>query len=625
MSLRKNTGSRFGKSKDENPAAAQKPVDINDPKPQLEKIVIQDPGDWGDSLFWKSPEYHFNANYTLIISSHNAYCVFNSHIVDCYQEKGTYDILPEKYLDRFASPDTESLSFCVYFARNDFRLTIPWHKEIVTCGIRSVIGLSLDGELTFRCQYPEEVLNLALRSNLSIEEAINQLLHEYSIAFPNKCYDHPISGSLEDEEPRKNLEKKICEAVNDSHNVFRAVECKVTVINKQFEQLYTCPYCKAPLESFNGTIGYCPNDRRWVSPRERDRAEMLEKREPEEAAGLRKWKIVEQAEMEERIREKMEAARLQQLKARRAWFSPIMNIASVFSVTPFLSLLSRLRKKDVGRTIDKISNVQFSAFSNSVVNRKHYYALRILMYEECMKSEVERLRNAFPGLDRETKTAAPISVRNSQQVTVRLVSSDVVIGEPEMTLPWEGMIREFSFSYYVPGENKKDSVLITAGIYIDHVLATRLQIISDVEGEKSHLIVRRMDIQAAFMSYSSKDRHNVFKIAQGMHKARPDLDLFMDVESLRSGDDWKSVIENKICESDVLFLCWSRSAKESKWVDYEWRFAYHKKGAEFIEPIPLEPSQLCQPPEELNGKHFNDVDLLLSYADKMLDGIGQSE
>lgn len=61
--------------------------------------------------------------------------------------------------------------------------------------------------------------------------------------------------------------------------------------------------------------------------------------------------------------------------------------------------------------------------------------------------------------------------------------------------------------------------------------------------------------------------------------------------------------------------CWSRNAAESPWVSREWKYCYEQKGAEAIEPIPLEPPSNCPPPEELKGKHFNDRLLYLIKAE----------
>ena len=92
------------------------------------------------------------------------------------------------------------------------------------------------------------------------------------------------------------------------------------------------------------------------------------------------------------------------------------------------------------------------------------------------------------------------------------------------------------------------------------------------------------------------------------------MDIFFDIENLRSGDDWESVLRKEIENRDILYLCWSHNAKQSKWVDAEWRYALLCKGIDSIEPIPIEQPEICPPPEELKKLHFNDKMLFIINA-----------
>jgi len=84
------------------------------------------------------------------------------------------------------------------------------------------------------------------------------------------------------------------------------------------------------------------------------------------------------------------------------------------------------------------------------------------------------------------------------------------------------------------------------------------------------------------------------------------MDVFFDIENLRSGVNWETALFREIEKRDILYLCWSHFAQKSRWVDAEWRYALKQKGKECIEPVPLEPPEVCPPPEELKEKHFND-------------------
>ena len=53
------------------------------------------------------------------------------------------------------------------------------------------------------------------------------------------------------------------------------------------------------------------------------------------------------------------------------------------------------------------------------------------------------------------------------------------------------------------------------------------------------LPVREQRLRTAFASYASQDRDAVLARVQGIQKALPSLDVFLDVASLRSGQRWK--------------------------------------------------------------------------------------
>ena len=113
--------------------------------------------------------------------------------------------------------------------------------------------------------------------------------------------------------------------------------------------------------------------------------------------------------------------------------------------------------------------------------------------------------------------------------------------------------------------------------------------------------------RSAFASYSSLDRKDVFGRVQGMRKVSPDLEVFLDVLKLRSGDKWETEIRQHIPAKDVFFLFWSTNAARSKEVDKEWRLALETRGLEYIDPVPLTDPSLARPPKELESLHFNDL------------------
>lgn len=230
------------------------------------------------------------------------------------------------------------------------------------------------------------------------------------------------------------------------------------------------------------------------------------------------------------------------------------------------------------------------------------------MYEEWARGLVDKII-AEADLPVKETVGSTQSVAQNTTVTITLASPDLDFEQTE-TQTWQGRFLNFIFCAEIPQSYEKHQALFTANVYFNNVIATRLRFTMDCFTSKKRLSVTREDVLTAFMSYASQDRRHVASLIMGMKKARPDMDIFFDVESLRSGEDWELALRREIKDRDILFLCWSQNAKESKWVDMEWHYALQNKGIDAIEPIPLVSPTVCPPPEELNSKHFNDKFLL---------------
>ena len=266
-----------------------------------------------------------------------------------------------------------------------------------------------------------------------------------------------------------------------------------------------------------------------------------------------------------------------------------------------------MNKQTEKTTIDSVKNVRFSAVAPSNFVRGEYTMIDIIMYEDKYRYIVlqSKLDNTFT----ETLTGY-FSIKDKTVVRICLSSPDVEILDNVEVYTWCGKYLKFRFAVFLPEDNTKKQLIFYAKVYFDDIIATNIKFSARTSSIwKQKIKVSRKDIFSAFLSYANQDRNHVILIVQGMKKARPDLDIFYDVDRLRSGDYWEEAIKTEIKDRDVLFLCWSHFARESKWVDFEWRYALEKKGIEAIEPIPLELPAICPPPPELASKHFNDREL----------------
>lgn len=259
----------------------------------------------------------------------------------------------------------------------------------------------------------------------------------------------------------------------------------------------------------------------------------------------------------------------------------------------------------------QLCQVEFSAIAPKQIVKGEYSIIDIVMYEEAYRHIVDEIHSQSE-TETQEKKSGKINVKTEANIKVILHSNDIEIEDNEMTGVWQNSYLTFSFPIFLPDNYSKKQVLFIAKIFINDIIATRLTFTarcSSVFEQKINVI--REDILTAFISYASQDRKKVATIVQGMQKARPDMDLFFDVESLRSGENWEKALFREIEKRDILYLCWSHHAKNSEWVDKEWRYAYSQKGIDGIEPMPIELPEECPPPQELSGKHWNDKLLYL--------------
>ena len=257
-----------------------------------------------------------------------------------------------------------------------------------------------------------------------------------------------------------------------------------------------------------------------------------------------------------------------------------------------------------------LSRVNFSAVVPKRFLKGEYAMIDITVYEEKFRHIVD---NAVAQADTEVReiSASPRDVERNTDIRITLSSPDIELEDCDETQTWRGDYLKYYFTVQIPATYAKKQASFTALVYFNGVIATKLKFIVNCTSElEQKLELMREDVLSAFVSYASQDRGDVATIIQGMKKARPDMDVFFDVESLRSGEMWEAALRREIEKRDILYLCWSHNAKASKWVENEWRYALENKGLDAIEPIPLVSPAECPPPDELKSKHFNDTALL---------------
>jgi hypothetical protein len=208
----------------------------------------------------------------------------------------------------------------------------------------------------------------------------------------------------------------------------------------------------------------------------------------------------------------------------------------------------------------------------------------------------------------ERGSRGPVRVAPGSELTVVVRLDPLVVRDPRDTLLWDGEIASVPFVVDVPAGLRAGSYPGQISLLRGGLLLTRLAFdvaVGAATAEAAPLALRRQVVRSAFASYASQDRAEVLRRVQGIGAAG--IDVFLDVLSLRAGDDWEAALLRNIQERDVFYLFWSAAARRSQWVDREWRHALRERGVDFIHPIPLVDPAEAPPPPELATRHFNDL------------------
>ncbi len=261
----------------------------------------------------------------------------------------------------------------------------------------------------------------------------------------------------------------------------------------------------------------------------------------------------------------------------------------------------------------KTDKVHFLVASPPAAPPGRKFIVDVWAHLERQRAEVERrVRQARPQTDLPPviRPKGPFKIERGTRLFVRLKFQDLHVDPPEDVILWEGEIGNASFEVAIPTEITEG---VKCGLVTVHwegglqIARVPLQLLVAAKAVPAAPTTQPLHhIRKAFASYASPDRDEVIGRIQGMQKIAPDLDVFLDVVNLRSGEDWEKKLWQVIPESDVFYLFWSAAAKASPWVEKEWRCALNSRGEEFIDPVPLVSPEEVRPPDELSKKHFND-------------------
>lgn len=259
--------------------------------------------------------------------------------------------------------------------------------------------------------------------------------------------------------------------------------------------------------------------------------------------------------------------------------------------------------------VSTIDLVHFSVTAPPAVLPKTPFVINVWAHLDRQRKAVIKRAKETIGGEINIQSRGPIRVAQGSVLSVRLRVEGLIVEHPEDIIVWEGEIGNATFSVLVPADATEGLRRGMATIHFSGLEIARIHFLIRVGSELlpvDSIPTQQKRHNKAFASYASADRDEVLARIQGIRKAAPELEVFLDVLSLRSGQYWEQELWKVIPSSDIFYLFWSENAKRSEWVEKEWRCALEARGLDFIDPVPLVSPDRVPPPPELASKHFDD-------------------
>jgi CHASE2 domain-containing sensor protein len=249
--------------------------------------------------------------------------------------------------------------------------------------------------------------------------------------------------------------------------------------------------------------------------------------------------------------------------------------------------------------------VQFTVTSAAVSSPKPAVEIVVWVHPEGERDEILR-RSKEASFETEIITLADAqrSSSNAPKLSARLRIEGITEGDLEEEIIWNRNIAKAKFHVEYPRSKIQENHSGLAAIYAQGMKVATLHFSFSNSGKS--VAEAQSGHRKAFACYSSADRDQVLARIQGMQKAMPKLEVFIDVLSLRAGQNWEEELKKAIRSCDCFYLFWSKNASSSKEVEKEWKCALEERGPGFIDPVPLVSPEEAPPPPELCNVHFND-------------------
>ena len=234
-----------------------------------------------------------------------------------------------------------------------------------------------------------------------------------------------------------------------------------------------------------------------------------------------------------------------------------------------------------------------------------------------VRQDAERFKAELTGAKEVT---APASTRLARGTEISLVPvcEGVTFNPQRVTLAWLEDLQRAEFRFRAAASLAEDAARGRVDVYVGPLIVASLKLAvlvsttpppvaqsEPIQPEQTQAQLYQQD--DIFISYSHKDTEVVLAFKKAYEALGENV--LIDIDTLRSGQEWNEELLKMIERAEIFQLFWSANSSQSKYCQQEWEYALKlNRGAGFIRPCYWE-TPLPPPPETLGHLHFEFVQL----------------
>lgn len=253
-------------------------------------------------------------------------------------------------------------------------------------------------------------------------------------------------------------------------------------------------------------------------------------------------------------------------------------------------------RRDFSRRTSESQRPKITAAYPECISSQAWSTVDVFVYlsefQKLVRQETERLQHRENVDYSGASTVLPKSLPEGCPIRIVVNSCSLRANPSEVAFAWYEPYNRMSFRICPIDKGRVDyPATLDVDVFADDLLVASMRLPIMVRSHSARNTSRSAtsDTQWYEMIFASYARED-FEIVKHLKERYEALGLylFIDIEDIRAGAYWKSLLFDRIDSSDLFQLFWSTSAQRSKFVRAEYEHALRAqevKGGRFIRPI----------------------------------------